>query len=162
MDEGRRTMDERAQKNTERKAAIIIIVIALLAGLILYTNIRNTRSGDIGLSRRVFAGLIKGRASVQGLIDWPNLKLMDVDVGTAYSGLPDERERTAYRLAFIDTFSLAFRHLRGDLRAFINWRLYENSDDSVTVAADYKGKAKTILFVLSKDGKSRLQTIRWE
>jgi len=158
-------MDEGTQKNAEKKAAVIIIVIVLLAGLLFYINSKtNIKDADVDFTRRVFAGFIKGRQSVQDMVDWERLKGMGVDVGQTYSGLPNGTERADYRRAFISTSALAYRQRRVGLSSFINWRLYGKKGDSVIVACDCKGTDKTILFTFSKteDGKRRLVGMKWE
>ena len=148
----------RKQIYTDRNIAIVVIIAALLTGLFFYLNIKNQ---DINFSRRVFAGLIKGRHSVQKLIDWENLQAVGVDVGQTYSALPNGKERADYQRAFVERFSLGFRQVGGDFKSFTNWRLYDNAPEVAIVAADYKDN-KTILFTLSKYERKKLTAIQWE
>ena len=155
--------DKKTQIYTDKIAWMAIIVVALVVGLFFYINIQNQ---DINFSQRVFAGLVKGRHLVQKLIDWGNLKAVGVNVGQTYSNLPNDKERADYRQAFINSFSSGFRQAGGNFKSFVNWRLYNNPDcardtNNIIVAADYKGKDKTILFTLSQDGRKRLTAIQW-
>jgi len=139
-------------------AVLLTSVAALLIGLFVYV-----KNQDINFSRRTFTGLIKGNSSVQRLIDWPGFKAVGVDVGRAYSTLPNDKERADYRRAFIEKFSSGFRQTGADSKSFTNWRIYDNKGEFTVVAADYKEKDnRTILFALSKGGRKKLAAIRWE
>ena len=149
------------EKRYSLNIAYIVLLtsfVALFIGLFLYV-----KNQDINFSRRIFTGLIKGNSSVQRLIDWPGFKAVGVDVGQAYSTLPNDKERADYRRAFIEKFSSGFRQTGADSKSFTNWRIYDNKGEFTVVAADYKEKDnRTILFALSKGGRKKLAAIQWE
>ncbi len=152
--------EKETQTYSSKVIWITIIAIAFFVGLFFYLNVRNQ---DIIFSRRVFAGLVKGRTSVQKMIDWEDFQAVGLDVGEVYSGLPDEKEKADYKNSFIDKFSLGFRQVGGNFKAFVNWRVYDRQGRLCRVAADYKAKEnKTLLFTLAQGQSKKLVAIQWE
>jgi hypothetical protein len=105
---------------------------------------------------------VSGRQSVQSRIDWERLKALEVDVGATYAALPDEKEREAYRQAFIERFSRGFGSTGAGLKDFAGWRVQERAEDRTVVAADYPKKRKVLLFELSALGGRKVTGIRWQ
>lgn len=131
--------------------AIIFVGLAFIIG---------HKKNDIDFCRDVFAGLIKGDYSVQQYIDWNNFKGLDTDVGTTYFQLPNEKERTAYRKAFIKGVSMGFQNGRVGLDKFTHWRVYNKAKDKVIIATDFS--KKVLLFEISKGAAGRtLTSLQW-
>ena len=137
----------------------VTLVIIILVVIGVFFQIKNQ---EINFCRKVFTELAKGAPRAEKFIAWENLKAVGADIGAAYRNLPDEKERAHYREAFIKNFALGFRQNRGKVSAFKHWRLYSREGEKVVVAADYLGYNKTILFGLSKRGKSKLISLQWK
>ena len=134
---------------------ILGIVALVMVGMRL-------RGSDADVCRRTFAGLVQGRQSVQGAIDWAHLHALRADVGDTYRQLRDDKQRADFRKTFILGFSEGFRVQGVGAGAFTNWRIQARTEEQVTVAADYPAQHKTLVFRLSlRDGK-RIEDIQWQ
>lgn len=134
-----------------------LLILVLIAGIVFLVRLKNQ---EIYLCQKVFTGLVKGSHRIEKVIDWQELKALDVDVGVTYSQLPNEKERSGYKKAFIANFSKGFKQAGGRLNLFTHWRIYERDAEKTVVAADYLGHNKTILFSVSK-GRKKLIAIQW-
>jgi len=146
------------------KKDIPILEYAFLAGVVIVSLlvIFQIKRGDVNFSRAVFSDLVKGRDGVQKYIDWENLKGLAINAGATYSKFPTEKERSGYRKSFIQGFSLGFRRAGGNLKSFVNWRIYSQEGAQTIVAADYRGHNKTLLLTLSGAGKKKLTSLQWK
>jgi hypothetical protein len=153
-------MSNKTRKAKEIPGLVYIILpLAIIAGVMFLLK---EKDPDINFCRKVFNGLVSNSYPAERFIDWKNLKVIDVDVGANYSGLPNEKQRTEYRKSFFAGFSLGFKQLKGSREAFTNWRIHKKDSDKVVVAADYPLYNKTILFGISKSPKPLLISIQWE
>lgn len=137
-------------------AALFVIIIVLIAGFLQLKN------QEINFCRNVFKGLVAGRVEVQKFIDWEHLKALDADVGANYTRLPDEKEKSNYKKAFIKNFSLGFQRAGGKLWAFKHWRLYNKTNEVFSVAVDYPKYNKTLLFIFSQGRNKKLIGLEWK
>jgi hypothetical protein len=132
----------------------LIIAVLLLAGCEPYS--------DVGFCRSTFLGLIKGNQGVQGRISWEEFKAMGVDIGSTYVQLPTDSEKKDYRKAFITKCAKGFYMAGGNIRHFVDWRIYEESNKNFVVAARYKRTDK-ILFVTARRGaRTKVIAINWD
>ena len=132
---------ERTERNL--KGAIL--------GLILTVGFLNlfgcAAKDDVSFARNVMAGLVAGRYSVRGSIDWASLKVMDKDVSAEYNKLPNDQEKTDYQRSFIDNFKKGFRSQHATFKSFNQWRLFSDKDPNIkVVAAGCPDKTKVFLF----------------
>lgn len=117
---------------------------------------------DVDFARNILNGLIAGRYAVRQHIDWNSLAALEISVGRQYSALPNEKEKTDYERAFIDSFKEGFKGQSATRRSFVHWRIFNDADPKVTyVAADNLNGAVTFIFYIShKNGKRKLSGIR--
>jgi len=134
----------------------------LLAPIFIsFVFITGHKKNDIDFCRDVFAGLIKGDYSVQQYIDWNNFKGLDTDIGATYSQLPNDKEKEAYRRAFIKGVSVGFQRGGVGLDKFTHWRVYNKAKDKVIIATDFS--KKVLLFEVPKGvGGRRLTSVQWK
>lgn len=146
-----------------KKENLQILGLIFIFGIIIFLILSfGIKKNDVDFCRDIFKGLIEGRESVQKFIDWGNLKAIGIDVGATYSKLPNAKEKADYRKSFIKSLSQGFNNAGGRFKAFSNWRVYKQDGADTLIAADYKDKAKTILFTLSGYEKRKLTAIQWE
>jgi len=150
------------QYRHSREYLVLVVLVALAIALLVFFLTRGQE--DINFCRRtIFGGLVSGRQSVKEFIDWEHFKGLGLDFAEAYARLPNTQERQAYQQAFVASFSLAFKRLKGRSAAFTNWRIYRKADQEVVVAADYPAQKKTLLFTFSKGGGIRkLVALEWK
>ena len=137
----------------------IVLFALIIAPLVFFAYFKNQ---EVNFSRRAFTGLVQGGVSAQRMIDWPNFKALEADIGKSYLQLPDDKQRALYRKNFIKNFSLGFKQSEAKPDAFTNWRIYDSDSEKVVVAADYPQKKKTLLFTLSKLSGKRLVSMQWK
>ena len=139
-----------------------LMVVAVVAAVVYLMPSRPLN--DVERCRAIFAGLARGRGSVQEQIDWMHLQALGQDLGAAYQVMKTDADRTRYRQTFVVGFSQGFQGTGARLSEFVNWREYARQGATVTIATDYPKHQKTLLMVLgtSSDGKQRLQDIRWK
>ena len=136
------------------------IVLGLVALIVLV--LRNPQQDAVRWTRQTFELLVSGRSSAQARIAWERLSAVGVDVGATYTKLPNAREQAQYRQAFLRELASGFRRSGARAESFVNWRIMEQSDEAIVVAADFPAKQKTLLLTVS-DGKPRQVTgIRWQ
>ena len=116
---------------------------------------------EVDFCRSVFRGLVNGSPSVERKIDWEHLQAVGTDVGKEYRLFRLDSDRTNYRANFIGSFSRGFRLVGGSFGAFVKWRVAEKGPETVTVAADYPLKSKTLLFVIPASGEPKLLGLHW-
>lgn len=138
----------------------VMVLAAVVAGIYLLPS---RPLSDVELGRAIFTGLARGSRAVQEQIDWAHLSALDIDVGSAYTMLKTDLDRSRYCDTFVVGFSQGFRHSGASTRSFVNWRMQARDGANVTVAVDDAKHHKTLLLVLgpSSDGTMRLQAIRW-
>ena len=142
----------------------LILEYTILAGIVItfLFIIFQIKTGDIDLCRAIFKDLVNGRYGVQKYIDWGSFQGLDINVGETYAKLSTEKEKTGYKKVFIQSFSRGFKGAGGEFRSFINWRIYNHDSHQVVVAADYRGRNKTLLLILSSEGKKKLISLQWK
>lgn len=145
-------------KNNPAILEYAFLIVIIIVALVFFLQMKNQ---DIRLCQHIFQGLIKAGYSVQKFIDWENFKALDVDVGVTYSKLANEEERSSYKKAFIKNFSQGFKQVKGESGAFTHWRIDTKDAEKVVVACDYSVRHKTLLFGLSKIGKTKLTSLQW-
>ncbi len=143
----------------EQVPAIGSVTLVLLAVAVGVWILR--ARDDVAVCRQTLTGLAQGRSAVERHIAWDRLTAVGVDVGTTYRQLPDERERTAYRRAFIERFAAGFQGTKGDVGAFRRWRVAERSSHEVVIAADNAALGKTLLFRVARPGRM-IEAIQWQ
>jgi len=116
---------------------------------------------DVNFCRAVFKRMASGRPSVEKHIGWEQLKAIGVDIGAEYVAFPNDTERADYRQAFIASFAKGFKSTGGLPGSFKNWRVVDRGAGTVTVAADYAAKGKTLLFDVSTLAGRHVVGIRW-
>lgn len=146
---------------TENKSvlAYLILIVVIMLCLVFFWQLKNQ---ETNLCRYILSSLVKGKYDVEKVIDWENLKALELNVGATYNKLRDAGEKLVYKKEFIRNFALGFQKGRGKLWSFRHWRIYSREGEKVVVAADYLGYNKTILFTLSKIGKSKLISLQWK
>jgi hypothetical protein len=146
-------------RNNQPILEYIILLVVIMVALAFFLQVKNQ---EINFCRAVFTHLVKGSAPAEKFIDWENFKAVGMDVGATYNGLPNEKEKSAYRQAFIKSFSVGFSRVKAELKSFTHWRLYAQQGAEVVVACDYSGYNKTLLFTVSKLGKKKLVSLQWK
>ena len=137
----------------------VVLVVAVVA---VVAAIARRGADDVTFCQAVLKGLANANQAIQRKVDWERLKAMGVDVGATYTKLANERERSGYRRAFINSFSENFYRARGDLEAFRRWRVEERADGRIVVAADYEGRHRTLLLSLPASGRKQVVEIQWQ
>ena len=135
-----------------------LVIVSVVAVLLLAWDF-TTR--DARLCRQVLEGLVRGSPRAERLIDWENFVALGFDVGVFYRRIPEELQRSKYRRDFIRNFATGFHYVKGDFKKFTNWRVLKKKGTKVIVGADYLLYNKTILFTLSKLGRTKLTAIDW-
>ena len=121
------------------------------------------RQDAVRAGQAVLSDLANGSPSAQARVDWAHLKAMGVDVGAAYTGLPNDRERARYREAFIEHCSRGFRQSSGaGVEVFVRWRRVAQKDGRIVIAADYPDKQKTLLVGFSGGWFKRVVSLQWQ
>jgi hypothetical protein len=117
---------------------------------------------DVDFARSVMNGLVAGRYAVRQHIDWNSLMVIEISLGQQYSALPNEKEKTDYERAFIDSFKEGFKGQKATQKSFTHWRIFNDADPKVTyVAADNADGTATFVFYIShKNGKRKFFGIR--
>lgn len=138
----------------------VVTILVVVAGLVAVLH-RTTHDPQVEQVRNIFVGLAKGQLSVQDRIDWIHLTALGMNVGETYERFPTEIDRAKYREAFIKGFSQGFRATRARASSFVNWRVYERKENTLTVAADLPKYGQTMLLVVSEDANRRLEAIQW-
>lgn len=144
-----------------RASVTQLISLALLVGVLGTAWVLLNR-GEAALCRSVFTKLAQGKASVRSQIAWERLQALDIDVGATYSQLTTDKERRAYQEAFIQQYAQAFGAAGGSPAAFTGWRVQEQREGQVIVAADDPAKQKTLLMNVPASGPKRLEAIQWQ
>ena len=142
------------------KRKILIFAVGIM-GLLFLSGCTQIET-DVQFARRVFNGLCTGNQRVQVLIDWQNLKAMEVDVGQAYSSIVAEKDRQDYRKMFVYNLAYTFKASGGKASAFTNWRVQGREGNNTVVAVDTPS-GKVLLLALSyKAGKRKLSALQWQ
>ena len=147
-----------AKNRLDPALGYVIVTMAFVAALVF--GLKWLRR-DVEFCRSVFRGLVNGSASVEQHIDWEHLRGLNVDVGATYTKLSTPLDRTQYREKFVEAFSKGFQLTGARSSSFVNWRVADRQADTITVAADYPSKKKTLLFVIPSVGTKRIEAIRW-
>jgi len=137
--------------------AILAVVIA--GAIFIYLQIVNR---DVNLCRYVFNSLLTSKPAAEKYIDWEHLQAVGADIGATYRALPNDQEKTNYRMVFFRTFPKGFEKFHGQPKAFRNWRNLGVKDGKTIVAVDYLAYNKTLLFFLSKLHGTKIVSIQWE
>jgi len=150
-------------QNKEKKDAPILeytVLAAVIAVSLLF--IFQVKTRDVNFARSVFSGLVNGRGGIEKYIDWEHLQGVGIDAGATYSKITKQIERSGYKMAFIKNFSIGFARSGGDLKSFVNWRIYSKAGAQTIVAVDYRGRNKTLLLTLTGAGKKKLTSLQWK
>lgn len=146
----------------ERQVPMIGSVILVLVAVLGWVVWAQRGKSDVDFCRDVFARLMQGKPAVASKIDWEHLKALGVDVGRAYTRLPDTTQKANYRKAFIAGAALGFRQAKAMPAAFTNWRVMGSQNGHVMVAADYPAKQKTLVMARATTGKKLVDSIQWK
>ena len=136
------------------------ILVAVIVVFLLF--IFQLKTQEVNFSRSVFSGLANGRLGIGKYIDWEHLQGVGINAGETYSKFTKETERSGYKMAFIKNFSIGFRRSGGDLKSFVNWRIYSKDSSQIIVAADYPNRNKTLLLTFTGAGKKKLTSLQWK
>ena len=147
---------EKAIKNI--KYYILGFTLAVFGILLLWW----INQSDVNFCRSVFSGLIRGSRSVEKSIAWEDFQALGMNVAVTYAQLPNDKERQNYREAFIKGSARGFRNAQLHIKEFIRWRIYDNDDEKVVIAADYLRYNKVILFTVSKAPARKLVSVQWK
>jgi len=124
------------------KNALIIGVVSLISvGLYGCGILQN----DVSFARTVMSLLIKDRYVVRPMIDWPNLRMLDQNVGEEYSQFKSESERADYERAFISNFAKGFKAQKASLNDFCRWRVHDTSNPKLIVVAADSARNKDVI-----------------
>jgi len=148
----------------KEKKDVPILEYTVLAAVVIASLlfIFQLKTREINFSRSVFSGLVNGRLGIEKHIDWESLQGVGVNAGATYSKFTKETERSGYKRAFIQNFSIGFRRSGGDLKSFVNWRIYSKENAQTIVATDYRGRNKTLLLTFTGAGKKKLTSLQWK
>lgn len=144
---------------SQEKTQILKFITVAVIGVISILYFLEINKSEVDTCRDILGGLTRGSYSVQSSIAWDKLKAVGADVGAVYSRLPNKKEKSGYRKAFIKSFAQGFKRSGGQLRGFTNWRIDKKDSQKTVVAADYRGKI--LLFTLYKYGK-KVADIQWK
>lgn len=146
----------------ERKWFLSYYPLAIAGVILALIFFMRLRTSDVDFCRQVLKSLIAGKVQIENAIDWPSFKALENDVGAVYVRLPSENEKRYLRQAFILNFSLSFKNLGGQFRAFRDWRLYRLDKEKTVVSCRALGN-RTLLFTISqKYGKRKLTAMEWK
>ena len=117
---------------------------------------------DVDFARETLLLLVKGDPTVEEMIDWETLKTFKTDAGSAYSSMPGETAKAAFRKSYIQGFSAPYRS-SGEIPDWLNgpsnWRIESKEGSRTIVTADHPlGKTLEIIILL-KDGRQKLSAI---
>lgn len=135
-----------------------LVLIAAAVGLLIMRR----GAGDVEFCRTVLTGLVNGKPSVAQRLDWEHLNALGLDVGAAYTNLPNDEERKQYRQAFVRSVSSEFKRVGGTAKSFSRWRLHGREAGRVVVAAAFPAKGKTLLMTLPASGTKKVQALQWQ
>ena len=144
--------------NANLKYLGLVLGLVVLAILVL----RNPQQDAVRWTRQTFELLVSGRSSAQARIAWERLSAVGVDVGATYAKLPNAREQAGYRQAFLRELASGFRRSGARAESFVNWRIMEQSDEAIVVAADFPAKQKTLLMTLTVGKPRQVTGIGWK
>lgn len=114
---------------------------------------------DVSFARQLMNGLIAGRYAVRSMIDWPNFRFFEQEVGKQYSQFQKEDERTDFERAFIESFAKSYQAQGAKRDAFFNWQLAKSDDPKKSVVIANCHDEKTVFaFVIAKDGLKKKVT----
>ncbi len=115
---------------------------------------------DVSFARQLMNGLIAGRYAVRSMIDWPNFRFFEQEVGKQYSQFQKSDERTDFERAFIESFSKSYQAQGAKRDAFFNWQLAKSDDPKKSVVvANCHDKDTIFAFVIAKDGMKKKVTL---
>lgn len=134
------------------------VVTAIVLGLAWLPRLSKSPA-DFG--RDTFQALAQGRLSARGAIDWASFTAVGIDVGQVYRSLPAPKQRAAYEREFIASFAKGFEEMGGRIEDFQRWRVIEQTEQHMIVAADVPSKRKTLLLRLPAQGRKRIIAINW-
>ena len=120
------------------------------------------KPSEIDFCRQTFSFLIKGNWLVEQRIDWSNFQAMGTEVGKEYLSATNDKDRKAYKLAFLKGVSMSFQRLRGHLADFVNWRVLVRGPEKLIVCADQGKLKKTIYLTFSGTKQLKLVAMGWE
>jgi hypothetical protein len=152
------------RNNVQKSLLISIALCGLLLGGCSKPAQQSVRSGapknDIEFAKEAFGLLVEGDQAVAGLIDWEHLKMLGIDVGSMYRGLPDKTgERDRFTTGFINGFSSSFKKSGGKMENTFNWREQSRDSSGTIVAADGPGGKVLLITVARIDGQQKVSTL---
>lgn len=159
-----RLLPAAAARNRAIGSALVVLAAAGVAVFFANFFLRPDAgrvSAEVQFCRKTFTDLTKGRRGVQEHIRWERLRALGLDVGQSYSMLKSQQDQRRYQTEFISGFANGFQRTGTRAGAFVNWRIQQRRDKTVTVAADLPTHRKTLLFEVSTDGTRQLEGIRW-
>jgi hypothetical protein len=111
---------------------------------------------DVDFAREAIVLLAKGDPRVEEMIDWETFKTFGNDVGSAYSYMPGETAKAAFRKSFIASYSKPFVNSGETMEGLRNWEV-ESKDTTKAIVTASHSPGKTLVFtILLKDGRQKL------
>lgn len=105
----------------------------------------------VTVAKTIFTKLADGNVSCAGQIDFANFKAFATDVGAIYRQMPNEKEKSSFRRAFIVSFARSFARTGAKASNLKNWRLQKSQGGS-SVVATTGSTGKTLLLTVKKTG----------
>ncbi len=92
-------------------------------------------SAEIGFARGAFALLTEGQKAAEDNINWEVFTSLGIDVGSQYTLLTTDQDRSKFRENFVDEFSKSFKNNGGTTKDFTDWKIENKTDGTATVSA---------------------------
>lgn len=140
--------------NNNLRFFCLIAALFLLAGCGQYS--------DVGFCSSTFLGLIRGSQGIQERISWEEFQAMGVNIGATYRTLSSDNEKRDYRKAFISRCQKGFSLAGGNVKNFVDWRLYEETNKNFVVAGKYKRTNKLIFITARRGARTQVIGINWD
>ena len=144
-----------------------ILVLTVLCGLLLsgcskssqQANYMGPPLNDVEYAREFFRLMAEGDDSVKAMIDWENLKMMNVDVGAMYRSTSGEAARNKETTNFIRGYSNSFKKSGGKVELLSNWREQSRDGNNTIVAADGQVGQRLLITVSHINGQQKVSTV---
>jgi hypothetical protein len=142
----------------------IALVLFVLCGLVLSGCAKSSKPmvytgpplNDIEYAKKVFQLLADGDESVKAMIDWENLKMMNMDIGAMYRSTSGEDVRDKNLSDFIRGYSTSFKKGGGSIENLSNWREQSRDATNTIVAADGQMGQLILITVAHINGQQKV------
>lgn len=114
---------------------------------------------DTQFAETAFKSLTGGEASAEWMVDWENLRVAGVDVGSQYRMMPGDTAKGAFRTSFLSNFSNEFKKTGASAADVSGWREESRAGDRTTVVGKVRNVKSIRLTVTHKDGRQGLAEI---